>query len=274
MLKSILIRAALLSLPLAVAASAHDMFLKFGSYFLAPDTQAEAQVLNGEFNKSENVITRDRMRDVSLLGPAGLSHPPETDWRDEGKTTVLRFRTGAAGTYVAGTSTRPKELSMKAADFNRYLQLEGVIDTFIERKKKNQLNLAATERYSKHVKAIFQVGEERSETYKTPLGYPVEIIPQQNPYRLKIGDALAALCVRDGQPLVNQYVLYGVQSAKQTRFTLLKTRTDKDGIARVPLSGPGRWYVKFIHMTPVNEAPVNYESRWATLTFEMKNYAQ
>ena len=269
-MKSILITTTLLLLLLVIAASAHDMFLKFDSYFLAPDSQAVVRLLNGEFNKSENVITRDRMRDVSLLGPAGLSHPPEADWRDEGKTSLLGFRTGAAGTYVAGTSTNPKELSMKADDFNRYLQLEGVIDTFIERKKNNQLNLAATERYSKHVKAVFQVGEERTETYKTPLGYPVEIIPQQNPYQLKPGDTLAVLCVRDGQPLVNQYVLYGVQAARQLRFTLLKTRTDKDGIARIPLSGVGRWYIKFIQMSRVDEPPVNYESRWATLTFELK----
>ena len=271
-MKSILFITTLLLL--VIAASAHDMFLKFDRYFLAPDAQVEVRLFNGEFNKSENTITRDRMRDVSLLSPAGLSHPPETDWRDEGKTSILRFKTGAAGTYVAGTSTKPKELAMKAADFNRYLQLEGVLDTFIERRKNKQLHLAATERYSKHVKAIFQVGNERTETYKTPLGYPVEIIPQQNPYNLKIGDTLMALCVRDGQPLVNQYVLYGVQAAGQPRFTLLKTRTDNEGVAHIPLSSAGRWYIKFIHMTHVNEAPVNYESRWATLTFELKKYAQ
>jgi uncharacterized GH25 family protein len=192
------IRITLILLLLVITASAHDMFLKFDRYFLAPNAQVEVRLFNGEFNKSENTITRDRMRDVSLLSPAGLSHPPETDWRDEGKTSILRFKTGAAGTYVAGTSTKPKELSMKATEFNRYLQLEGVIDTFVERRKNKQLNQPATERYSKHVKAVFQVGNERTETYKTPLGYPVEIIPQQNPYNLKIGDTLMALCVRDG----------------------------------------------------------------------------
>ncbi len=264
-----------LSLLLVIAvASAHDMFLKFDTFFLAPNAQAEAPLLNGEFDHSENTITRDRMRDVSLITPAGLSHPPDSDWRDEGKTSYLRFKTGAAGTYVAGTSTRSKELSMKAADFNRYLQLEGVLDTFVERRKNKQLAVPATERYSKHVKALFQVGDTRSDTYKTPLGYPVEIIPQQNPYSLKVGDTLTALCVRDGQPIVNQYVLYGMQAKGATRFSHLKTRSDKDGIARIPLTGAGRWYVKFIHMTPVNDPPVNYESNWATLTFEMKKYAQ
>lgn len=268
-MKNTLITTTMLLL-LVLAARAHDMFLKFDSFFLAPNAQAVVRLLNGEFNLSANSITRDRMREVSLLGPTGLSHPPATDWRDEGKTSLLHFRTGAAGTYVAGTSTHPKELSMKAADFNRYLQLEGVLDTFLERKKNMQLNLAATERYSKHVKAVFQVGETRNEAYKTPLGYPVEIITQQNPYQLKVGDTLTALCVKDGQPLVNQYVLYGVQAAGQNRFTTLKTRTDKNGLARIPLSGAGRWYIKFIHMSQVNEPPVNYESRWATLTFELK----
>ena len=268
-MKKTLITTTLLLL-LVLAVRAHDMFLKFDSFFLAPAAQAVVRLLNGEFNLSANTITRDRMREVSLLGPTGLSHPPATDWRDEGKTSLLHFRTGAAGTYVAGTSTHPKELAMKAAAFNRYLQLEGVLDTFLERKKNKQLNLAGTERYSKHVKAVFQVGETRSEAYKTPLGYPVEILPQQNPYQLKVGDTLAALCVKDGQPLVNQYVLYGVQAAGQKRFTTLKTRTDKNGLARIPLSGAGRWYIKFIHMSQVNEPPVNYESRWATLTFELK----
>jgi uncharacterized GH25 family protein len=255
---------------LVIAASAHDMFLKFDSYFFAPNASAVVQLLNGEFNKSENTITRDRMREVSLVSPAGLTHPPESDWSDEGKISSLKLQTGAAGTYVAGTSTKPKELAMKAPDFNRYLQLEGVLDTYLERKKNNQLNLASTERYSKHVKAIFQVGDTRTDAYKTPLNYPVEIIPQQNPYTLKVGGALPVLCVRDGQPLANQYVLYGVESRGQTRFTTLKTRTNEDGVARIPLNGAGRWYVKFIHMTQINEPPVNYESRWATLTFELK----
>lgn len=268
-MKNTLITTTLLLL-LMMAVSAHDMFLKFDSYFLAPNASAVVPLLNGEFDRSENVITRDRMRDVSLLVPAGLSHPPEADWSDDGKISSLRFRTGATGTYVVGTSTKPKELSMKAADFNRYLQSEGVLDTFIERRKNKQLNLASTERYSKHVKAVFQVGDARTDTYKTPLGYPVEIMPQQNPYQLKVGATLAALCVKDGQPLVNQYVLYGVQPRGQTQFTTLKTRTDKNGIARIPLSGAGRWYIKFIHMSQVNEPPVNYESRWATLTFELK----
>jgi uncharacterized GH25 family protein len=45
----------------------------------------------------------------------------------------------------------------------------------------------ARERYHKHVKAMVQVGNTRSDHYATPLGYPAEIVPMENPYSLANG---------------------------------------------------------------------------------------
>jgi hypothetical protein len=47
-------------------------------------------------------------------------------------------------------------------------------------------------------------------------------------------------------------------------------RTDKKGVARIKLNSKGKWYVKFIQMTRLSDPKVNYESKWATLTFEIK----
>lgn len=254
----------------AASAGAHDLFLKFDTYFLRPRTRAVVRLLNGSFGRSENAVARDRMRDVSLLTPAGeRRHPPASDWRDEGPTSLLSFETAGAGTYVVGLSTLPREISLKAAAFNDYLSHDGVPDTLAERKRNGQLGEDARERYSKHVKAIFQVGETRTENYQTPLGYPVEIIPRQNPYALRPTQTLEVLCLKDGQPLANQFVMAGRES-KGRGTPLPGMRTDAQGIARVPLSGPGKWYVKLIQMTPLNEAQLDYESKWATLTFELK----
>ena len=38
----------------------------------------------------------------------------------------------------------------------------------------------------------------------------------------------------------------------------------------VVIDKPGRWYVKFIHMVRVNAADADYESKWATVTFELR----
>ena len=135
-----------------LSAAGHDLFLKFNSFYLAPNQEVEVRLLNGEFHRSSNFIERDRMRDVSLVSPSGVTHPPLENWREAGTETVLRFATKEPGTYVVATSLKPRELAMKAAEFNRYLQLEGVNDTYLERQKNNQLKEASNERYSKHVK--------------------------------------------------------------------------------------------------------------------------
>ena len=266
--------AMLLCLGLLVTASAHDLFLKLDSYFLKPNSKAIVRLLNGTFRTSENPVARDRMADVSLIFPkggpnGGRANPPAADWRDEGKIAVLSFQTAEAGTYVAGLYTKPREIALKAAQFNNYLAHEGLPDTLAARKKNGELNKDAREQYSKHVKAIFQVGEAHTDSYKTPLNYPVEIIPQQNPYALKVGQTLEVLCVKDGQPLAGQFVLAG-RELNGKELAAPGVRTDQSGLARIALKGVGKWYVKFIHMAAVNDAQVNYESKWATLTFEVK----
>lgn len=263
--------ACLLLTCLAASAAAHDLFLKFDSYFLRPDSKATVRLLNGGFRSSEGAVRRDRMQDVSLVIPGnGISHPPTTAWRDEGQTALLDLQTKEAGTYIVGVSTKPREIDLKAKDFNEYLAHDGIPDTLAERRKNNRLAKDVRERYSKHVRAVFQVGDERTDDYKTPLGYPVEIIPQQNPYALRVGQTLEVLCTLDGQPIANQFVLAGRETKAGRMSREISARTDAGGIARFKLSGAGKWYVKMIYMTPIDDPQVQYESKWATLTFEMK----
>jgi hypothetical protein len=44
----------------------------------------------------------------------------------------------------------------------------------------------------------------------------------------------------------------------------------RNGIIKVKLTGAGRWYAKFINMVKIDDPKLNYESKWATLTFEIK----
>ncbi|MGH9838242.1 MAG: DUF4198 domain-containing protein [Blastocatellia bacterium] len=254
--------------------SAHDLFLKFNSYFLRPDSSVTVRLLNGLFTRSENAVARDRMLDVSLIAPAGRrTSPPSSAWKDIGPVAVLDFQTGEAGTYIVGVSTRPRDFKLKAAQFNDYLRHDGVPDTLAERKRAGQLNKDARERYAKHVKAIFQVGDKRSDEFKTALGYPVEIIPRQNPYDLKAGDTLEVLCMKDGQPIANQFVMAGRESGNRTTASP-GVRSDANGIARIKLAGRGKWFVKFIHMTELDDPKLDYESKWASLTFEIRSAAR
>jgi uncharacterized GH25 family protein len=268
MLRKLLIFGLLLLI--AASVQAHDLFLRLDSYILPPNSSAVVRLLNGTFQKSEGLIARERMRDISLRAP-DLRKPiaDSLKWRNQGETTIMDLQTGGPGTYVVGISTIPREISLKAADFNDYLAHDGLPDILAARTKSDELNFDVRERYSKHVRAIFQVGEVLSDDYKSPLDYPVELIPQQNPYSLKRGQTLSVLCMLDGQPLGNQFVIAGWEGANG-RIRTVETRSNLSGIAQFKLAETGKWFVKFIHMKPVTDPGLNYESKWATLTFELR----
>jgi uncharacterized GH25 family protein len=249
---------------------AHDLFLKPFAFFVTPGSEARLRILNGTFEKSENAIERNRLRDLSVVGPAGLAHPDTSAWSDKGDTSVFVFRTGAAGTYVVGASTLPRTLRLDAKAFNEYLASDGVTDMLDARKRSNELNTPSHERYSKHVKTLIQVGDARTPGFDAVLNYPAEIVPLDNPYMTKTGGAMRVRVLVDGRPSANQLVISGGRTPTGARLPVGNVRSGQDGVARVPIGSPGYWYIKFIHMVPVTGDSVNYESKWATLTFQIR----
>jgi len=259
----------ILSLSLVASIVAHDLFLKTDSYFLKPNSKFTVKVMNGTFLASEGAVTFARLNDVSVVSGGNRVHPVEADLTKDETTAFLNLTTGAAGTYVVGLSTKSREIALKAADFNEYLREDGLPDTLEERRKTGELEKDAKERYAKHVKAILQVGKKQTDDYKTVLGYPVELVPQQNPYKLKKGDTMEVLCLKDGKPLADQVVLAGREESGKIK-TSPELRSDAKGIVKLKLDGSGKWYVKFINMSKLADPNLNYESKWTTLTFEMK----
>ncbi len=251
---------------------AHDMFWRLTQYFVAPGTSVELPLLNGTFSKSENAIEWSRVADLSVVAPAGRARMDSATWNTKGDTSRLHYTTGAAGTYVVGLSTKPREFELSAKDFNGYLADDGIPDVLAQRKKDGTINSAAKERYHKHVKALFQVGDVRSEAWKTPLGYPAELVPLANPYSVHPGGALDFQCLVNGKAVPNEFVMIGGRAgtAGDVRLPARTARCDANGVVHITFDRAGRWYVKFIHMVRVDDGRVNYESSWASLSFEIR----
>ena len=248
---------------------AHDLFLKLDNYFVPPNTAVRVAVLNGTFSKSEGAVAPDRLLDLSMVGPMERRPIPRESWKPSGDTTWLSVQTGAAGTYVIGASLGPRQIALSAEDFNGYLKEDGIPDVLDARIRAGALGRPARERYQKHVKAVLQVGDLRTRAFEAVLGYPAEIVPLSNPYLTIVGDTLAVRCLVDGQPVAQQLVIAGGER-DTTRIPETRVRTAADGVARFVIRTPGKWYVKFIHMRPVQGDSVNYESKWATLTFQVR----
>lgn len=258
---------------IAVCASAlyaHDFFFRADNFIVAPNSVVRLRALNGTFSQSENSITRDRLRDVSVVSASGRTHPDTMQWSVTGDTSVLSVRVGKPGTYVIGASLYPRQITLKATEFNSYLADDGIPDVLSARKKNNELKKDATERYSKHIKALIQVGNTKTGDFSAALDYPAELIPLDNPYTLARGSALRVRALVDGKTVPNQLVVAGGRTPSGQRMREQKVRTNASGVARIRLTDRGQWYVKFIRMVPfTGSEKIDYESKWATLTFEL-----
>ena len=251
-------------------ASAHDMFLRPERSMIPPQSDVLVRLLNGTFSQSENSIVRSRVRDASMFGGRARIPIDMATWTESGDTTTFRVHVGGPGTYAIGVSTTASTIALSADTFNMYLRDDGIPDILTQRRTRNELTKPARERYHKHVKALLQVGDSLGPSFDAVFGYPAEIIPLANPYGLRSGATLRIRVMVDGKPVPNQYILFGGRDAKGARIEQRNTRSIADGTARIPLTSAGDWYVKFIHMTRVANDTVDYESKWATLTFSVK----
>jgi uncharacterized GH25 family protein len=251
-------------------AQAHDLFVKPTRYFAPENAEVRVRVLNGTFTKSENSIARNRLADASVLSPRGRTQLDTAEWGVAGDTSTFHIHTRAAGTYVIGVSTKPSEIDLSADDFNLYLKDDGIPDVLDARRKAGQLGKAVRERYHKHVKSLIQVGNTHSNDFATPMGYPAELMPLENPYSLAKGATLSVRTLVDGKAAANQFVLYGGTGADDASFEQKSVRSDANGVAKIPLTVSGVYYVKFINMAPVGRGGIDYESKWASLTFQVR----
>lgn len=251
--------------------SSHELFLKSDSYFLPEHSKEELYLFNGTFDESENVITRDRIVNPQVLGPDYNFNPSSDDYYDKGDVTYLKLKTGDAGTYVAGISTKPRAIELNGEDFTAYLEHEGLSEVISDRKTRGIASNVANEKYSKHVKAILQVGKRRTDEFSVPLDYPIEFIPLKNPYNLSVGDEMSFKLLYLGKPLGNQTVHISSRNNMEDKGEEeTSLRTNKEGEVSFTISNQGHWYIATIHMLESNEENFDYESNWATLTFEVK----
>lgn len=254
-------------------ALAYEIFLKPSESNVAPNSSQVVRLINGTIDKSKSSISRDRMADVSIASNGRIMNPSHSDWHYDDDSSYLTYQTGDAGTYVIGVSTRPNIIKMSSAAFTKYLTKESILGALAAFENENSLS-QVRERYSKYVRTIVQVGEKRTANYAAQLGYPVEIVLDQNPYDLKFGDVLRFQVLFEGKPVANQFVRASYEGfhghgASGGHINSLSLRTDKDGWAEFMLSNKALWYIALIHMRKVSDAEADYESNWATTTFQV-----
>ncbi len=120
--------------------------------------------------------------------------------------------------------------------------------------------------YSRYSKLI--LGTPKLEMLSEPIGHALEIVPLNDPSALPQVSGFRVRVLFRGKPLVNAQVAAVNEGASPEAHQFpVVTRTDKDGIAELKLTGQGLWYARLIHSIPADDPEFEWHHFFATMTF-------
>ncbi len=249
----------------AVSVLGHDMWLESSRFFSEPGQELRIRLGNGTiFEVSENAVDPERLTRFSVQGPEGVAEKAGPQ-RIEGNWLSAPIHLKGAGNYWIAAATKPRSISLSGADFNDYLEHDGVLNVLEERKKEGILERDEVEFYSKYVKAYLQVGDTQTDNFRDPAGLEIELIPQNHPYKIRPGQELTVEARFRNRPLAGLWLHAAAEGSSPD-----SQKTDSNGLATFSIDASGRWYIRGIHLFEVDAPDHSYESYWASLTFAVR----
>jgi uncharacterized GH25 family protein len=245
---------------------AHDLYIVPSAFRLNQDATVQVVLRNGPFPGSLMAPALVRLRDANVLSINGSS--PITGLAAGKTTTTGTARISRQGNVILTVRTVPNTIEMEPHHFTEHLRAEGHDDALAWRKAHHQEPKPGRERYSKFAKALLLAGEP-SDFYRHRVGFVIEIIPEANPYLLKPGDHLPVQVLYQGRPIAGVLVDTGCDWQGKTTAKVAG-RTGADGRVLVPIPSRGLWMLHAVLMERREEATADWESYWASLTFEVR----
>ena len=169
------------------------------------------------------------------------------------------------GLHIVGYHSHASSVELAADKFNTYLIEEGLDGIAALQAERQQTGSKVRERFSRCAKSLVLSGAPSEAQGDRPLGFPLELVAERNPFMLAAAEALPVRLTYQDQPLQGALVVAMNSrdpSAKQAQ------RTDRDGRVRFSVRRGGLWLVKAVHMVaalPGEDA--DWASYWASLTF-------
>jgi hypothetical protein len=177
----------------------------------------------------------------------------------------------AEGLHIVGYQSNPSAVELTADKFNAYLVDEGLDAITALRARRNETGAKARELFSRCAKSLLLSGpptgqRQENQLVDRPLGCPVELVAERNPYTLRTGQDMLFRLTYQEQPLKGALVV-AMNSLNPADRQV--ARTDGEGRVRFQVHPRGMWLVKAVHMVALpTGSDAQWESFWASLTFE------
>lgn len=245
--------------------SAHEYWFEAEKFQLMPNekTIVHLYVGDGLVKDREERAYQSAKTPLFQLFSTNKTLDLKTSLKEEAMP-IYDFAASQTGTYLLAMERNWSYIKLESGKFEDYLREDAMEYIIAQREKLGERQKEGSERYSRYLKSLLQVGNKHDNVYKKRLGMKLEIIPLENPYTKKVGDNLKFQVFFDGKPLGNKTVFADNRSAETQKMI-----TDKDGKFTMKIDKSGMWLVRLVYMqrckTDCNEA--DWESFWGAITF-------
>lgn len=250
-------------LPLLIISSlyGHDLYLMPQKFRPAKGETILLSVHTGDsFPMSEQPVDPARLTAFPAL--------PESSWRMLNKATHATV-TAQDGSQYFAVQSKARFLEMEPAKFDDYLKEEGLTAQLALRKEKNEANSKSREMYAKFAKTYVVAGNPNA-TFSKPLGLKIEIVPLADPAGLKPGARLPVQLLYKGKPLADVQMEIATSTGPTKKAILqIAGRTNREGKLDIAIPSAGKIRLHAVAMDRVSEPTHDWESNWASLTFEV-----
>lgn len=262
-LKNAIFVSAFASILFAELAQCHDFWIEPDRFQPEPGATVNIRLREGVNLKGNTLpFIPEWFADFSQVNQAGRS-PVESLIGDDPAATI----TVGEGALLLGYRSNRNFVELDAKKFNTYLEEEGIAFIREQRIARGTDEQPAPEYFVRCAKALLQSGTDGDEIYKTELGYILELIAENDPYELKVGDEITFRLIYRGEPAVNLLVQAFSQSHPEQKQRI---RTNNEGKATIQLTGGGVWMVKAVNIQPIIGDPkALWQSYWASYVFEL-----
>ncbi len=253
----------------AAPVRAHDTWLVPSTFRPRPGAMVKLSIATSEaFPTSDGAVAADRVARFAVR--AGGGEQQVTGYAVDGNFLVGSADAPAGGHMIAIAETKPRLIKLEAPQFNEYIRHEELQHVNTARKAAGQSETMGREMYRKIAKTALCVGTQVDDAlYARPFGLWLEIIPERSPCGLRAGDALTVRVLFDGKPLAGAHVAAGYEGVTGHSYPVW-IPTDKNGRATVKLDRAGAWFVRTLHMIPLEgDKEAEWQSAFSTLTFEV-----
>ena len=246
----------------ALQASAHDFWIEPSTFHPAVGDRVTAALRVGQKLAGDPLPNIPPLIDRFIVR-GGNAERPRVGRPGADPAGIAFIAEG--GLHWIGYQSNAYPVALEGPKFEDYLRDEGLERIIDARKKSGQSAAPGRERFYRCAKALLET--PGVEAFDTPLGFTLELVPRANPYALKRARDLPLSLTFRGKPIANVLV---VAMSKDDPAKAVRARTDAKGRVTLPLAHAGFWLIKAVHMEAAPaDAGVDWESWWASITFEL-----